>query len=70
MSYQAEVKKVLIASPSDVGSERKAISNIINEWNCAHSEKEKTVGEKIKDRIKENIKIKYFTNESYSKFLK
>jgi hypothetical protein len=38
MSYQAEVYKVLIASPSDVQRERDMIRDVIYNWNYAHSE--------------------------------
>lgn len=38
MSYPATVYKVMIASPSDVASERKIIREILSEWNAVHSE--------------------------------
>lgn len=43
MSYQAEVLKVLIASPSDVGAERVAIPEVIYSWNAVNSEELKVV---------------------------
>jgi len=38
MSYSAVVYKILIASPSDVVAERKAIFEVINSWNATNSE--------------------------------
>ena len=38
MAYQVTVYKVLIASPSDVVHERKAIPEVIGSWNATHSE--------------------------------
>ena len=38
MAYQATVCRILIASPSDVAPERKAIPEVINAWNGTHSE--------------------------------
>lgn len=38
MSYQATVYRILIASPSDVTGERKAIPEVISSWNATHSE--------------------------------
>lgn len=38
MPYQATVYRILIASPSDVTSERKAIPDVIGAWNATHSE--------------------------------
>ncbi|MCW0053334.1 hypothetical protein OIV36_28055 [Burkholderia pseudomallei] len=43
MSYPATVYKVMIASPSDVASERKIIRDILSEWNAVHSEKRSIV---------------------------
>lgn len=37
MSFQAEVLRVLIASPSDLAEERKVATEAINEWNAQHS---------------------------------
>lgn len=39
MTYQANVYKVLIASPSDVAEEREIVREVLNEWNAVHSEK-------------------------------
>lgn len=39
MSYQAEVYNVMIASPSDVASERNIIREVVYEWNIVHSAK-------------------------------
>jgi DNA-binding transcriptional ArsR family regulator len=38
MAYEAMVYRILIASPSDVIAERKAIPDIIGAWNATHSE--------------------------------
>ena len=38
MSYQATVFNVMIASPSDVETERELAREAINEWNALHSE--------------------------------
>jgi hypothetical protein len=38
LTYNAEVNRILIASPGDVEKERNQISNAINDWNCVHSE--------------------------------
>ena len=38
MPYSAEVYKVMIASPSDVATERQVIRDVVNEWNAIHSE--------------------------------
>ena len=43
MSYQATVIKVMIASPTDVSSERQAAREIIYEWNAVHSENNQRV---------------------------
>ena len=41
MSYDAKVFNVMIASPSDVESERSIVREVIYEWNAVHSEREK-----------------------------
>jgi DNA-binding transcriptional ArsR family regulator len=38
MAFQATVYRILIASPSDVTAERKAIPEAISSWNATHSE--------------------------------
>lgn len=38
MSYDAKVFNVMIASPSDVASERSIIRDVIYEWNAVHSQ--------------------------------
>lgn len=38
MSYQATVYKVMIASPSDVATERQRIRDVVHEWNAINSE--------------------------------
>ncbi|EKS06777.1 hypothetical protein [Leptospira santarosai] len=43
MSYNAKVYKVMIASPSDVNTERAIIREVINEWNVVHAEKRNTI---------------------------
>ncbi|MCP1399491.1 DUF4062 domain-containing protein [Bacillus thuringiensis] len=43
MSYNANVYRVLIASPSDVSKERELIPEVINKWNTVHSEEKKVV---------------------------
>jgi len=43
MGYTAEVKKVMIASPSDVSTERRIIRDVIEEWNTVHSEERRVV---------------------------
>ena len=43
MSYNAKVFNVMIASPSDVASERSIVREAIYEWNAVHSEKENIV---------------------------
>ena len=40
MSYDARVFNVMIASPSDVKSEREIVREVIYEWNAVHSERE------------------------------
>lgn len=43
MSYNARVFNVMIASPSDVASEREIVREVIYEWNAVHSERENIV---------------------------
>jgi hypothetical protein len=43
MPYNACVLRVMIASPSDIDSERVAIRDILYEWNATNSEKHKVV---------------------------
>lgn len=43
MPYKAKVFKVMIASPSDVATERTVIRDVIHAWNAVHSEKEDIV---------------------------
>ncbi|MBN8214856.1 MAG: DUF4062 domain-containing protein [Xanthomonadales bacterium] len=43
MSYQATVFKIMIASPSDVLTERAIIREIISEWNVVNAEKTQRV---------------------------
>ncbi|MBY5975794.1 hypothetical protein KUV39_04010 [Phaeobacter italicus] len=43
MSFQAEVFKILIASPADVEEERTAISQVISRWNDLNAERENVV---------------------------
>ena len=43
MSYDARVFNVMIASPSDVASEREIVREVIYEWNAVHSERENVV---------------------------
>jgi len=38
MPYDARVVKVMIASPGDVSTERQIVREVLNEWNCIHSE--------------------------------
>ncbi|GEM_PF-1490217 len=38
MAYEATVYRILIASPSDVIAERKAIPEVVSAWNATHSE--------------------------------
>ena len=40
MSYDARVFNVMIASPSDVASERSIVRDVIYDWNAVHSERE------------------------------
>ncbi len=37
MPYSAEVYKVMIASPSDVATERQITRDVVHEWNAVHS---------------------------------
>jgi len=43
MSYDARVFNVMIASPSDVASERSIVREVIYDWNAVHSERENIV---------------------------
>ena len=43
MSYDARVFNVMIASPSDVASERSIVREVIYDWNAVHSERESIV---------------------------
>lgn len=43
MPFKAETYRVLIASPSDLGEERQAATDVINEWNAQHATTEATV---------------------------
>lgn len=43
MPYTASVHKVMIASPSDVATERQIIRDVIHEWNAVHSEDKQIV---------------------------
>ena len=43
MSYDARVFNVMIASPSDVASERSIVRDVIYDWNAVHSERENIV---------------------------
>ena len=43
MSYDARVFNVMIASPSDVASEREIVREVIYDWNAVHSERENIV---------------------------
>lgn len=43
MSYSAKVYNVMIASPSDVQSERNIAREVIHEWNAIHSEQRQIV---------------------------
>ncbi|WP_336833573.1 hypothetical protein [Sphingobacterium siyangense] len=43
MAFESKVFKILIASPGDVDEERKAIPEIISDWNNANSEVNKVV---------------------------
>ena len=48
MAYQATVYRILVASPSDVADERRAIPEIIQQWNRDNSLNLKTVLEAVK----------------------
>jgi hypothetical protein len=43
MSYSAIVYKVMIASPSDVSSERNIVRELLSEWNVVHADSKKAV---------------------------
>jgi hypothetical protein len=43
MSFNATVYNVMIASPSDVPEERKAVREVLYEWNAVHSDERKQV---------------------------
>ena len=43
MSYDAKVFNLMIASPSDVASERSIVKEVIHDWNAVHSERENIV---------------------------
>ena len=43
MGYNASVFNVMIASPSDVASERSIVREVIYDWNAVHSERENIV---------------------------
>ena len=43
MTYQAQIVRVLIASPSDVMEERDAVEATLHRWNAEHSESAGTV---------------------------
>ena len=43
MSYNARVFNVMIASPSDVTSEREIVREVLYDWNAVHSERENIV---------------------------
>lgn len=43
MAYQSMAYKVMIASPSDITSERHLIREVIHEWNSVHAEDRKVV---------------------------
>lgn len=43
MSYMARAVKIIIASPSDVATERQLIRDVIHEWNAVHAEDRKIV---------------------------
>jgi hypothetical protein len=48
MGYQANVLRVLIASPGDVAEERKIVTEEIHRWNDAHSETRNIVLQPVK----------------------
>jgi hypothetical protein len=41
--YRARAIKVMIASPSDISSEREIVRDVLSEWNVVHSEDKKIV---------------------------
>lgn len=43
MSFRADVYNVMIASPSDVAAERRAVREIIYEWNVRHADEQNKV---------------------------
>ena len=43
MTFQAEIIRVLIASPSDLAEEREIVTEAINEWNAQHAVAERVV---------------------------
>ena len=43
MGYNASVFNVMIASPSDVASERSIVREVIYDWNAVHSEEKSMV---------------------------
>ena len=43
MSYDAKAFNVMIASPSDVPSERNIVREVVYEWNAVHSQSRKIV---------------------------
>ena len=43
MSFNATVYNIMIASPSDVPEERKAVREVLYEWNAVHSDERKQV---------------------------
>lgn len=43
MPFKSDTYRVLIASPSDLGEERRAATDAINEWNAQHAAAEATV---------------------------
>src|SRR6185295_10136580 len=43
MPFDAKVFSVMIASPSDVESERQIIRDVLSEWNAIHAEVRRTV---------------------------
>jgi hypothetical protein len=43
MSFNATVYNVMIASPSDVPEERKAVREVLYEWNAVHSDERKQI---------------------------
>jgi hypothetical protein len=43
MSFKSETYRVLIASPSDLGEERQAATEAVNDWNAQHAAAEAVV---------------------------